>query len=120
MSTPFSGREPNHPKNRRSRCFTAPLVILLFAYGELEQAGYLCSVAGKGSFAAHPGREEVRREQEGKLEQHLRAAATLAKEAALSREEFFFFCKKKKKARLRSRPVLDLERLFVYDRYRHS
>ena len=57
------------------------------AYEELEQAGYLCSVAGKGSFAAHPGREEVRREQEGKLEQHLRAAATLAKEAALSREE---------------------------------
>ena len=28
------------------------------AYEELEQAGYLCSVAGKGSFAAHPGREE--------------------------------------------------------------
>ncbi len=56
------------------------------AYEELEQAGYLCSVAGKGSFAAHPGREEVRREQEGKLEQHL-PAATLAKEAALSREE---------------------------------
>lgn len=57
------------------------------AYEELEQAGYLCSVAGKGSFAAHPGREEVRREQEEKLEQHLRAAAALAKEAALSREE---------------------------------
>ena len=57
------------------------------AYEELEQAGYLCSVAGKGSFAAHPGREEVRREQEGKLEQPLRAAATLAKEAALPREE---------------------------------
>ena len=62
-------------------------VITKRAYEELEQAGYLCSVAGKGSFAAHPGREEVRREQEGKLEQHLRAAATLAKEAALSREE---------------------------------
>ena len=57
------------------------------AYEELEQTGYLCSVAGKGSFAAHPGREEVRREQEEKLEQHLRAAAALAKEAALSREE---------------------------------
>ena len=33
------------------------------AYEELEQAGYLCSVAGRGSFAAHPGRDQVRREQ---------------------------------------------------------
>ena len=57
------------------------------AYEELEQAGYLCSVAGKGSFAAHPGREEVRREQDRRLEEHLRAAAVIAQEAGLPKAE---------------------------------
>lgn len=57
------------------------------AYEELEQAGYLVSVAGKGSFAAHPGVGEVRREQEEKLESHLKAAATIAREAEIPWEE---------------------------------
>ncbi len=57
------------------------------AYEELEQAGYLLSVAGRGSFAAHPGEQEVRQEQEQKLETHLRAAAAIAREAEIPWEE---------------------------------
>ena len=57
------------------------------AYEELEQAGYLLSVAGRGSFAAHPGEQEVRQEQEQKLESHLKAAAAIAREAEIPWEE---------------------------------
>ena len=64
------------------------------AYEELEQAGYLVSVAGKGSFAAHPGAGEVRREQKEKLETHLKAAAAIAREAAIPWEELMEQLKK--------------------------
>ena len=57
------------------------------AYEELEQAGYLCSVAGRGSFAAHPGRDKVRREQDQRLDQHLEAAAAIAREAGIPRQQ---------------------------------
>lgn len=57
------------------------------AYEELEQAGYLCSVAGRGSFAAHPGRDQVRREQDQRLDQHLEAAAVIAREAGIPRQQ---------------------------------
>jgi GntR family transcriptional regulator len=57
------------------------------AYEELEQAGYLCSVAGRGSFAAHPGRDQVRREQDQRLDQHLEAAAAIAREAGIPRQQ---------------------------------
>ena len=57
------------------------------AYEELEQAGYLVSVTGRGSFAACPAREEVRREQDARLEEHLRAAVAIAREAGISKEE---------------------------------
>ena len=53
------------------------------AYEELEQAGYLVTVTGRGSFAAFPGQEEVRREQDERLDVHLKAAAAIAKEAEL-------------------------------------
>ncbi len=57
------------------------------AYEELEQAGYLVPVAGRGSFAACPGREEVRREQDAQLDGRLREAAAIAREAELPWEE---------------------------------
>ena len=57
------------------------------AYEELEQAGYLVSVTGRGSFAAFPGRDQVRREQDQRLDEHLRAAAAIAQEASLPWEE---------------------------------
>ena len=57
------------------------------AYEELEQAGYLISVTGRGSFAAHPGQKQVRQEQDSRLEGHLRAAATIAREAGINRQE---------------------------------
>ncbi len=57
------------------------------AYEELEQAGYLISVTGRGSFAAFPGQEEIRREQDQRLEEHLRAAAAIAREAGISRQQ---------------------------------
>ena len=57
------------------------------AYEELEQAGYLVTVTGRGSFAAFPGKDEVRREQDEKLEAHLKAAAVIAKEAGIPSSE---------------------------------
>ena len=57
------------------------------AYEELEQAGYLVTVAGKGSFAARPAQEEIRREQDARVEEHLRAAASAAKAVPIPLEE---------------------------------
>ena len=57
------------------------------AYEELEQAGYLVTVTGRGSFAAFPGQEEVRREQDQRLDTHLKAAAAIAKEAGIPSSE---------------------------------
>lgn len=53
------------------------------AYEELEQAGYLVTVTGRGSFAAFPGHDQVRREQDQRLDTHLKAAAAIAKEAGI-------------------------------------
>ena len=53
------------------------------AYEELEQAGYLVTVTGRGSFAAFPGQDQVRREQDQRLDTHLKAAAAIAREAEL-------------------------------------
>lgn len=57
------------------------------AYEELEQAGYLCSVAGRGSFATHPGREEILRERDQQLDSHLQAAAAIARETGIPRQQ---------------------------------
>lgn len=57
------------------------------AYEELEQAGYLVTVTGRGSFAACPDREEIRREQDARVEEHLRAAATAARAVPIPLEE---------------------------------
>lgn len=57
------------------------------AYEELEQAGYLVTVTGRGSFAAFPGQDQVRREQDQRLDTHLKAAAAIAKEAGIPRRE---------------------------------
>ena len=57
------------------------------AYEELEQAGYLVTVAGKGSFAARPPGEELLRQRDARVEEHLRAAASAALEGGLSLRE---------------------------------
>lgn len=57
------------------------------AYEELEQAGYLVTVTGRGSFAAFPGKDEVRREQDQRLDVHLKAAAAIAGEAGIPLSE---------------------------------
>ena len=57
------------------------------AYDELEAAGYLVTVAGKGSFVAEGNRDLVREQQQRELEDHLRAAAALARSCGVSREE---------------------------------
>ena len=42
---------------------------------------------GRGGFAAHPGQKQVRQEQDSRLEGHLRAAATIAREAGINQQE---------------------------------
>ena len=57
------------------------------AYDELEADGFLYTVAGKGCFVAEKNLELVREQQQRELEDHLRAAAALARSCGVSREE---------------------------------
>ena len=57
------------------------------AYDELERAGFIYTVPGKGSFVAAKNTELLREEQLKKIEEHMTAIQVLAKGIALSREE---------------------------------
>ena len=57
------------------------------AYDELEADGFLYTVAGKGCFVAEKNLDLVREQQQRGLEDHLRAAAALARSCGVSREE---------------------------------
>ena len=57
------------------------------AYDELEADGFLYTVAGKGCFVAEKNLDLVREHQLKELEDHLSAAAELAKSCGLGREE---------------------------------
>ena len=55
------------------------------AYDELERAGYIYTVPGKGSFVAPKNEELLREEQLKKIEAHMSAIRTLAKGISLDR-----------------------------------
>ena len=57
------------------------------AYEELERAGYLVTVAGKGSFVAQQNLELVREAHLAEIEGHLRTAAELARRCQISQAE---------------------------------
>ena len=57
------------------------------AYDELEADGFLYTVAGKGCFVVEKNLDLVREQQQRELEDHLRAAAALARSCGVSREE---------------------------------
>ena len=57
------------------------------AYDELEAAGFLYTVAGKGCFVAEKDLGLIRAQQLRELEGHLSAARDLAKSCGVSREE---------------------------------
>ena len=57
------------------------------AYDELERAGFIYTVPGKGSFVAAKNEELLREEHLKKIEAHMAAIQALAKGIALSREE---------------------------------
>ena len=57
------------------------------AYDELEAGGFIYTVAGKGCFVAEKNMDLVREHQLKELEDHLSAAAELAKSCGLGREE---------------------------------
>ena len=57
------------------------------AYDELEAQGLINTVAGKGCFVAEKNLDLVREQQQRELEDHLRAAAALARSCGVSREE---------------------------------
>ena len=58
------------------------------AYDELEAAGFLCTVAGKGSFVAEKNLDLVRERQAQEMEGHMLAAVQLAKDSGIKYEEF--------------------------------
>ena len=57
------------------------------AYDELESAGLIDTVAGKGCFVAEKNLDLVREQQRLELEQHLRAALELAKSCGITLAE---------------------------------
>ena len=57
------------------------------AYDELEQEGFVYTIAGKGSFVAPLNLELVKEENLKKIESHLQEAARLATACQLSGEE---------------------------------
>ena len=57
------------------------------AYDELETAGFVVSVAGKGSFVAEGDLDLIREQRLRELEDHLLAARDLAKGCGVSGEE---------------------------------
>lgn len=57
------------------------------AYDELENAGFLDSVAGKGCFVAEKNLELIRERQMAELEGHLAAAVAVAKRNGVSYEQ---------------------------------
>ena len=56
------------------------------AYDELEAAGFLYTVAGKGCFVAEKDLQLIREQRLRELEEHLRAAWSLAKSCGVSGE----------------------------------
>ena len=57
------------------------------AYDELERAGFIYTVPGKGSFVAAKNAELIREEHLKKIEAQMNDIRTLAKGAGVSREE---------------------------------
>ena len=57
------------------------------AYDELERAGYLYTVPGKGSFVAAKNAELLREEHLKKIEEYMTAIESLAKGAGVNRGE---------------------------------
>ena len=57
------------------------------AYEELERDGFIYTVAGKGCFVAARNLELVREDNLRKIEEHLSAAVSLARQAGISRGE---------------------------------
>ena len=57
------------------------------AYDELEQAGYVNTVPGKGCFVADHSLQLVREAVQSQLEEHLTQAIELARRCGLSLEE---------------------------------
>ena len=57
------------------------------AYDELERAGYLYTVPGKGSFVAAKNAELLREEHLKKIEEYMTAIESLARGAGVSRGE---------------------------------
>ena len=57
------------------------------AYDELEAAGFIVTVVGKGCFVAEKDLELIREQQLRQLEEHLLAAKDLARSCGVSREE---------------------------------
>ena len=56
------------------------------AYDELERAGFIYTIPGKGSFVSAKNQELLREEYLKKIEEHMEAIQTMAKGIALDRE----------------------------------
>ena len=87
----LSGQLPEDTPLPSIRALAKDLTISVIttkrAYDELEAAGLIYTVPGKGSFVAPVNRELLRERQLQELEEYLRRVRELAAACGLSREE---------------------------------
>ena len=87
----LSGRLPEGEALPSIRALAKDLKISVIttkrAYDELEAEGFLYTVAGKGCFVAEKNLDLIREQQLKELENHLTAAAGLAKSCSVTVEE---------------------------------
>ncbi len=87
----FSGALPEDSPLPSIRTLAKDLRISVIttkrAYEELEAAGYIYTLPGKGSFVAARNEQLLREEYLRQMEEHLLALRELARRCGLSREE---------------------------------
>lgn len=87
MSGELKAEEPLPSIRALAKDLRISVITTKRAYDELERAGFVYTVPGKGSFVSAKNEELLREEHLKKIEEHMTAIQTLAKGIGLGRGE---------------------------------